>query len=88
MNEDELETPETAEALEAEVVEEAPKAKKEPKRPEVPAFIRAESGDSYLSIARKFFPDRAPAVVAAELVKLNLNRPIREGVKVALTKGK
>lgn len=50
----------------------------------VPDSVRAKAGDSYLSLAIRYFPNRAAGIVAAELVKLNLNRPLGEGVKVVL----
>jgi len=95
MNEDIVEPPQEEPEVVLEPVEteevsvEAPKPKKA-KKPvdDVPEWTRAEAGDSYLSLAIRFFPDRAPGVCAPELVKLNLNRPIREGVKIRLKETK
>lgn len=73
------------------VVEEtpAPKKKSAPKASEMPDFIRAEAGDSYLSIAYRYLPEgKAVGVFSAELVRLNLKRPVREGVKIYLKENK
>jgi hypothetical protein len=70
--------------------EESPTAKKKAthKTADVPDYVRAEAGDSYLSLAVRYFPTQAAGVVAPQLVKLNLNRPIREGVKIKLKESK
>lgn len=69
--------------------EEAPKKKSAPKAAETPDSVRAESGDSYLSIARRYLPEgRALGVWSAELVRINRNRPVREGVKIYLKETK
>jgi hypothetical protein len=70
-------------------VEREPEAEVKPKpkkveKVDVPTFVRAEAGDSYLSLAVRYFPHKASGVVAPELVKLNRNRPVREGVKIQL----
>lgn len=78
--------------VDAEPVVDAPAAAPKPKKAQkgadstdLPDAIRAEAGDSYLSIARRYLPaGRAVGVYAAELVTFNRNRPIREGVKVFL----
>lgn len=91
------ELPEVVEASDApvtapepiEVVAEAPKPKKAPAvKDDVPDWVRAQAGDSYLSIAIRYFPNRAPGIVGSELVKLNMNRPVREGVKIILKENK
>lgn len=71
-------------------VEEPASAKKKAthKSADVPEHVRAEAGDSYLSLAVRYFPTQAAGVVAPQLVKLNLNRPIREGVKIKLKENK
>lgn len=84
MNEEVLEVAQEAtEAPQAtsepvEVPEVAPKAKKAHAVKESPRVIRAEAGDSYVSIGLRY------AVDPRELVRINNNRPIREGVKVFL----
>lgn len=55
---------------------------------EVPLWVRAEAGESYLSIARRYFPNEAPGLKSPQLVSLNQNRPLKEGVKVFLRKDK
>lgn len=71
-------------------VEESATAKKKAthKSADVPDYVRAEAGDSYLSLAVRYFPTQAAGIVAPQLVKLNLNRPIREGVKIKLKENK
>lgn len=72
-----------------EEVQEAPKKKAAQKAAEVPDYIRAENGDSYLSIARRYLPEgRALGVFSADLVRFNRNRPVREGVKIYLKETK
>jgi hypothetical protein len=79
----------TVDALKRPVEEPAGAKKKAThKTADVPDFIRAEAGDSYLSIAVRYFPTRAAGIVAPELVKLNMNRPIREGSKIKLKESK
>jgi hypothetical protein len=55
---------------------------------EPPVWIRAEAGESYMAIARRYFPDSPGGLKGPELVKLNMNRPLAAGVKVFLRKDK
>lgn len=95
LDEETVEVPEEAlsasvEASEPEVEQTpAPKKKSAQKVAEIPDYIRAEAGDSYLSIARRYLPEgRALSVWSADLVRINRNRPIREGVKINLKENK
>lgn len=68
-------------------VEETPKPKRSRKPKAVepepkPAWIRANAGDTYKSIAAEHYPGNDDA--AAELKRHNLERPIRQGTKVFL----
>ena len=66
-----------------EVIEIQPKARKA-STVDAPTCVRAEAGDSYISLAKRYFPDRAVSVVSAELFRINRQRQIREGVRIIL----
>jgi len=68
--------------VEDEVVEKPVKVKKP--KPQTPDFIRAESGDSYLSIAARFCGDENPNKCARDLFALNNGAIVRAGSKIFL----
>jgi hypothetical protein len=65
------------------VIVEKPVKEKKPK-PQTSDFIRAESGDSYLSIAIRHCPDENPNKCARDLFALNNGAIVRAGSKIFL----
>lgn len=88
-----VEVPEEAlsEPVEAPEVAEDPKPGRKKKEAlaasdESPAFVRAEAGDTYLSLAERYASEfgATPREYAAVLVRLNGSRVIRPGVRVRI----
>lgn len=76
-------------AVEPLEVSEDPKPKKRAEKAvERPDWVRAEAGDSYLSLARRWLPDQAPGIAAPFLARINGKKPIRENVKIYLKEQK
>ena len=90
----ELEQPEEAllEILDepVEVVADPQPAKKAAKKVlDIPEWIRAEAGDSFMSIAQRYCPpNRAVVLFCSELAKANKYQPIKVGTKIFFPKGK
>jgi len=56
---------------------------------DIPEWIRAEAGDSFMSLAQKYCPPgRAVVLFCSELAKANKYQPIKVGTKIFFPKGK